>query len=284
MEYIVIIVSEDNLNEQITKRNDLKSTIKDGINDIKKRIVSLALSFVLVASGSFGITKLAGKIENKSDYDRKVEIYSTETGNSNYKEARVLDSDVNPSDSVVARIYDNSDNGYHYEEYDLSDQEFEDIRDYYDYVRDNYDTKGKTIEVERDTYVRHNMQTDMIVVFHMIYLILLAFFDMATWGIFSHTGDFDFINYIKIGKIRKLLDDLKEEKTELADCQEELEELVNEVMNEINKNEELRKKFNELYQENAYLLDEPEILYQRINNLMDLDRIDNVKKLIKEKK
>ena len=276
-----IIVSEDNLNEQITKRNDLKSTIKDGINDIKKRIVSLALSITLIATGSFGIVKMAGKAENNSDYDRKVEIYSTETGNSSYKEGRVLDKNANPSDSVVARIYDNSDNSYHYEEYDISDQEFEDIRDYYDYVRDNYDTKGKTVEVERDTYARHNMRADVIVVFHLIYLILLMLLDMATWSKFP--GDFDFIHYVRIGKIRKLLDEVRDEKAELADCQGELEELVNDVMNEINKNEELRKRFNELYQENAYLLDDPEELYGRINNLMDIKRVEKVKKLVKER-
>ena len=50
----------------------------------------------------------------------------------------------------------------------------------------------------------------------------------------------------------------------------------------INSNDEYRNKFNELYEENKFLLDNPEELYRRINNLtMNQDVVDS-KKLIRE--
>jgi cell fate (sporulation/competence/biofilm development) regulator YlbF (YheA/YmcA/DUF963 family) len=63
-----------------------------------------------------------------------------------------------------------------------------------------------------------------------------------------------------------------------------LQDKVNELMKIINSNEEYRNKFRDLYEENKFLLDNPEELYRRINELGQLERIENAKKLVRENK
>ncbi|MBQ8219049.1 MAG: hypothetical protein IJZ79_04780 [Bacilli bacterium] len=52
----------------------------------------------------------------------------------------------------------------------------------------------------------------------------------------------------------------------------------------INSNDQYRTKFNELYEENKFLLDNPEELYERINNLTMTQDVVDSKKLIRELK
>ena len=47
----------------------------------------------------------------------------------------------------------------------------------------------------------------------------------------------------------------------------EYKETLNKLLNEINKYEELRVRFDELYNENKYLLDNPEKLFNKIDSL-----------------
>lgn len=59
---------------------------------------------------------------------------------------------------------------------------------------------------------------------------------------------------------------------------------VNRLMELINSNDQYRTKFNELYEENKFLLDNPEELYERINNLTMTQDVVDSKKLIRELK
>lgn len=276
-----IINSKDYLNNELNTEKRLKMNIQKGIKNVKKRIASLALSLSILAGGSFGITKLAEKIEDKSPYDKKVEIYSTETGSANYTEKIALKSDADPQDSIMLRIYDGDGNDYHYQEYDISDKNYDDMRDYYDYARDNYDTKGLKVEIEKNTYSRHNTKVDAIVILHIVYLILLLILDAATMG--KMYDEIDFVNYVRIKNIKKILKQISYDKEKLERYSEEVDVLVNSVLNDINNNDELRSRFLVLYEENKYLLDNPEELYQKINDVKDLENLENVKKLIKER-
>ena len=47
----------------------------------------------------------------------------------------------------------------------------------------------------------------------------------------------------------------------------EYKETLNKLLNEINKYEELRVRFDELYNENKYLWDNPEKLFNKIDSL-----------------
>ena len=55
-------------------------------------------------------------------------------------------------------------------------------------------------------------------------------------------------------------------------------------MNAINKNEELRNKFNELYEANKYLLNNPQELYNRVNDVIAVEEVNDAKKLVKDNK
>ena len=74
--------------------------------------------------------------------------------------------------------------------------------------------------------------------------------------IFEQTGDL--IDNVK---------DLLEYSREKTDNLDRIREKITEILNIINSNEELRKTFNKLYEENKFLLHEEERLYQEINNL-----------------
>ena len=52
----------------------------------------------------------------------------------------------------------------------------------------------------------------------------------------------------------------------------------------INKNDELRSEFDKLYNANKYLLDNPDELYNRIDQVVKNNYSEAAKKLIKENK
>ena len=95
--------------------------------------------------------------------------------------------------------------------------------------------------------------------------------------------EIDFVNYVRIKNIKKILKQISYDKEKLERYSEEVDVLVNSVLNIINNNDELRSRFLVLYEENKYLLDNPEELYQKINDIKDLEYLENVKKLIKER-
>ena len=61
--------------------------------------------------------------------------------------------------------------------------------------------------------------------------------------------------------------DYKKNKNYFKEMLKEYKETLNKLLNEINKYEELRVRFDELYNENKYLLDNPEKLFNKIDSL-----------------
>jgi hypothetical protein len=200
------------------------------------------------------------------------------TGTSSHTEEKVVDSNQNPNDTVLARLYDGNGN---YSQYDISDQVYDEIRDYYDYVRDNYDTNGLSIEIEKNSYVKHTTYDESNLAWHLIILGIMLYDEIMTLNMFDgYAGLFD---YIRIKKILKTLRENKNDTKELEECTKELEEMVNDMMNMIDHNEELRKKFHELYKENEYLLSYPVLLTNKVDDSFKIYKVDRVKKLIKER-
>lgn len=90
-----------------------------------------------------------------------------------------------------------------------------------------------------------------------------------------------------IGGIRELLEenkDLLSNKGEYNKYQEKITNNLNKIMELINKNDELRSEFDKLYNANKYLLDNPDELYNRIDQVVKNNYSEVAKKLIKENK
>ena len=86
-----------------------------------------------------------------------------------------------------------------------------------------------------------------------------------------------------IGGIHELYDETKEllaNKERYKEYKDKIADNINKMLELVNQNEELRDEFNRLYEANKYLLDKPDELYQRFNNITNND----AKKLIKENK
>lgn len=93
------------------------------------------------------------------------------------------------------------------------------------------------------------------------------------------TGYFSQISYLM-----EAIVNLKDNKGYYKENYKILQENIDKLMNIINSNEEYRNKFNQLYEENKFLLENPEELYRRINELEKLDKIEEAKKLVREYK
>lgn len=267
----------------LERKKDALKEVKEISKQFRKKIVSLILSVSILSGGAYGIAKLSKRLEEKTDYDKRVQIYSSEGGIRSYKEEKVLGCDAKPNDTVVLRIYgsEGTDNNYHYQVYDISNIEYNDMADYYKYVSDNYDIDGARIEIEKTDYYRGMDDTAYMMLMYFFYIFFIVLFELGSAS--PYREDYSWFGYIRIKNIIKKKHEVNYKKDSLKARVDDLEGLANEIINKINHNEELRKRFNELYQENKYLLDNPEELIKRVNNLATLEKVDNVKKLIKER-
>ena len=114
--------------------------------------------------------------------------------------------------------------------------------------------------------------------FYIFYVLLLAFFVSNT-------------NFI-LGDLRRVseyFNECRKHKKITKESLLELQNIHNKVLELIDSNEEIRSKFNILYESNKYLLDNPEELYRRFddasskfnNNFVEFKK-NNVKKLTKK--
>jgi len=136
------------------------------------------------------------------------------------------------------------------------------------------------IEVEKTTYeyVGKDLEKDgygiLLTLFYVLYIIILGVILIPIIEDNDYYGN----------TIRKVITNFKNIKGNYQQYYQELQVEVNRLMELINSNDEYRTRFNELYEENKFLLDNPEELYRRINNLtMNQDVVDS-KKLIRELK
>ena len=112
----------------------------------------------------------------------------------------------------------------------------------------------------------------LLTLFYIGYIIILVLISIL---IIEHNDWYD-------NTIRKVITNFKNMKGNYQRYYQELQVEVNRLMELINSNEEYRNKFNELYEENKFLLDNPEELYRRINDLSMQQKVADSKKLIRE--
>lgn len=201
-----------------------------------------------------------------------------------------------PSNKVKINVYEpfKSAKERKYIEYDVSYQEFDSLKEYYEYGIDNYGVGGqvktakqddvstykdKYTEVISTTYEytgKEFVKDDYIGImigFYMVYTLLIML-------IGTNLFEFDDSIYWFKKSLREYNDDKKNYK-ELCI---KLKKIIDELMLEVNKKEELKNRFNQLYEQNKYLLDNPEELMKRVNNLVNDVDPEKVKKLIEDNK
>ena len=279
------------------------------ININKKIIREKLISFILTASILIGVGSLiptfARKRNMKDMYLKKSEIYSTidDTTTETTKEVYLTET---PDKEVTVKVYDErtDDKRRGYLLYDVSSLDFEEASEYYDYGTSNYgvkpskgrdrssdgdviaDYQGSYTEVTVTTYdyiapgFDEESYKDNLLGFYLIYLFLLVIPYEMIYTINMRGSIF-------IGNIGDLIQKIKKinnEKDKYSRARSDFKKVIEILIDKINENDELREKFNQLYESNKYLLSDPEELSRRVDKIINSNRVDEAKRLVRENK
>lgn len=291
---------------RLSSQKDKVNELKHDLNKLKlfftTRCVSLLVALSIVITGGVGIFKLSKAIATSKNYKMVTTTYSDKWG-LNTEEGLIEDfvASKYADNSVFINVYDvwhETLDGYarDYKQYDVSSYQFDDIKNYLDYSLDYYDVDY--IENKESQYSvtdLYKSEYAEVMKLDIDKSEVIKEIDKSEFGI-SLTGFYIIYIFVlvliccKINSDTFFFDDLKEnfekyddkkwnKKEELA----KLKKMIEEISNIVNSNDELRKQFETLYEENKYLLNKPEELYNRFNELVKEVNINDVKKLIKEK-
>jgi len=299
-------------NSELQKNNSMRRYIK---KELLIRLSSVVLTTSIIVGGFVGIRHGVKKANTHEGVKREVTTYSDEFGLNVNSEYVNLETVGDFEGKKYLRIYgvweeDKNNLGIFNRTVDrcnISGYEFDTIEDYINYGVDNYDIIYETIvetkkfteieknynksyaEVEVNTIDRNDTapyfdkDTYTLIVSSVYFIYIICLF--AVFSVFQitdclvWTSYFDvfyyFGEYLTCGKISsKQLEEMKSK--------------LNEILKIINKNDEIRLEFNKLYEENKYLLDDPEELYKRFNDISSKINTNNsdlmeVKKLVRNK-
>lgn len=300
------------LSDFIAKYSYFRNSLREYRKSVLKSILSFALSISIVGGIGYGIPKLAKKMSYSDCYKKTISTYSDYNGlnvSDGYVRADSISSKPN---TIYLREYGVWEDGrsYKYQRdvkiYDVSDFSFDNIEDYISYGVENYSITYETerektdeairiysepyIEVEKtfvdtsnveevyneDDNFLNNFGFYAIYVFILVAILLSSNFQF----IFGNFGDiFDWLKECR---------DCKADKKKIL---AKMKNIILLIQEQLNNNEKLKLEFNRLYEENKFLLDNPEELYNRFNELttkmtMPVQKVSNhkIKKLIKTKK
>ena len=182
--------------------------------------------------------------------------------------------------------------------YDVSEYTFEDIKEFMDLNLDNIDfiyldnitntNINKTVIKSKVDTISYSLYK--VFILFLLYTLLIKYFNNKTIiknmkdkkyenKIFNYFYNNDLLihlNFLCLSIERELLDETINDINKYF----ELRVSIKDILNEIEKNEELRNKFVELFNKNKYLLNEPDILLEKYNEtLKELDLIKTKKEL-----
>ena len=293
------------LNNSQYSEGIIKNNLKDEYRNLRYRLTTFLVTLSLMIGGGIGIQKAAKAIATEDAYIETTEIYSSATDELTTSSKKVFASSE-PIKEVTIKDYQpyESDDERTYVKYDVSFHDFDTLKEYYEYGIDNYgvvgkvdnDTKrnGATISNYRDkytevistTYEYNGVETNpgdyvsFLILFYFLYLLPLFLIELAYYG-------FTDCKTVIIGSISELKDiiaDIISYKKTYKNERARINEIIDKIMAEINKNEELRNKFNELYEQNKYLLDRPEELYKKVFDETEMQKLAEAKKLVRVNK
>ena len=277
----------DNLTKDALKYIICTSTNKKEINTIskilRKKITTYLVTLSLIITGGVGLQKGAKSLATQDVYLKTTEIYSSVTDDIKTNKEKVF-SITEPSREVKIREYESQSKTYrNYLEYDVSFEDFDTLKDYYEYGIDNYHVEGvpgeekiqndsaiskyddRYIEVISSTYeyIEKGLYKEL---YFTLCMLIVCMFSIISINEFS-----EIIN--SIIEFEKELKKLNNEKKNYKDFSIKLKKAVDKLIIEINKNEDLKNKFNELYDTNKHLLDNPDEIIKKISG-MDINEND----------
>ncbi len=296
--------SFDKLNDEY---KEYKNTIKGYRKDASKKLISFLLVVSLVLGGGYGVFRLCKNGSTKKICDVKTTVYSEETGlidTSTEKDTIDGIFEVSYYDEVTVTVYGpweermilkpvrnetqynlsdiNLETIYDYLEYDLSDEEPSSSRtiSYNEEEKDRYSEEFKEVEIKENIDLGQetlNKGTFALLLTLMggLYAVVL----LVAICIFA-SCDMHFGNLIS--GIREDLKSINNSKWLTLEKEIELKKKLKKLLDIIMMDEELRMKFNKLFEENKYLLNNPEELLERINKNEFGQAKEKVRKLVKD--
>ena len=292
-------VSFDN---KISKLSDLEVEFKNDKNAmidfrelILKKAIALGLALSIVGGAGYGLSRGAKKLATYKRYNRSITTYSFWNGLEQYDDYKLngtYDDELNLKEYGVWQQVD--DNVYEREVkvYDVSNYNFDNLEDYLNYGVENYGIsytlEKESVEGEVHHYSNPYMEVEKIVVDDP--------FDTVDKGEYiGVTIGFNFILFMFIVLIELMcslhctgvfipnIEDtiiyLEKYRRHKGFCINELnkaKEIILELQGIINSNEELKLEFNKLYEANKCLLDKPEILYKRFEEISSKFVLSNI--------
>ena len=301
------------------EKRKLKMIIKDFRDEIANFIpaaITVLTTTSVMIGGIFGIYTGLKKVNTKDHCKLVTSTYSNWEGlNMSDKWIR-LDRSSFYEEKIYLKEYGvwedaSSESFYKYQRevkiYDVSNYHFDNLEDYVNYGIDNYGVNfeteteyGNDVQLYSNSYIgveKSDVDTSVVekqlirnnfgiaafssylgyILFWVIFFMINGFNCSFIWE--SYYIIIDCINYV-ISKKRDVKEQLKI-----------LENKMREAINLINSNDELKLEFNRLYNENKYLLDNPEELLVKFSevsskieqiSLNELKKV-NVKRLTKGK-
>ena len=296
----------DSIEELKDNYENKYENMKKNKRSIKNRIILFIATLSVIITGCNSVKRETKNIASRNVYKKNVEVYSTLDNKTTNSEEDVI-FDGNLIDNTVLRVYEpyNGDEERKYLSYNLSDFDYASAEEYYMNGIDDYNgivgvgslrqSNGDIIPEYPDSYtevtkVDYDLIGDtldkdeykkMISTFYCLNASMVLFLDIV-YSIVSKK-EYPLITY-SIIKIKKLIDEYNSDKIQYEELNYILYPELNKLMLEINKNDDLRDKFNKLYRENIHLLDNPQELYIRVFGSTKIDLVDNAKKLVKDKR
>jgi len=296
---------------------DTKKKVLEGRSQLRrtrrgrfKSIISLILSFSILGGVGYGVFRLSKYLANSDCYKKTVTTYSDYNG-LNVSDDYVIANSISSSPNTIYLreygVWEDTIGGDYKREikvYDVSDFDFENIEDYVNYGLDNYgvsfekekDTTADAIKIYSDPYIeveKTYVDTSNVEVVYEkdIFILSCVLFYMVYFALFMMVcgisqGQFVFGN---IDDIFEYFKECKNLKVNNIKNLEKIKSTILKLQDVINSDEKLRVEFNKLYEENKYLLNDPEELYRRFDELcismdMPIEKVNNrqIKKLVKK--
>lgn len=295
----------ENIESRTIQRN--KQNMRESRKEVIRGLVSMGLALSIMIGGGIGIAKGSKKLATENAYTKREEIYSSIDGETTEKETKVfVTSKEGPQDNIKLRAYGpyQDEKERSYQEYDVTFKDFDSLEDYYNYGIDEYGVvptevtlkskNGDVISNYQDSYTEVIKSTYeslgkelnksdyifMLIVFYILYTIVLAAMEFLYFSVTDYES-------VIIGTMSEILAYLPDYITEFRNNKsynKELAEKVNQLYELVNKNDELRSRFNELYESNKYLLDDETELLNRINEIKNDPKLAKAKNIVKTKK
>ena len=280
-----ILKKEENYKYYKSKNDSLINEYNKVKKKFNKKLTSFVLSISLMITGLIGSPIFARRAAKKLVYDRY--LYSYYSSSESYASDRVDEGYFGffgeDDDIYYSNLTKFDNDGKELGNIDLSFLNFNSIEEYVSYISNNKKIDGVYEIKDDESYViefehrKRNLNSkayvETVILTFLMYCFILLIYIYC-----------DLLDKKTYYKMKHYLVEVKKYKEELDNNNNNVINWFNQLMNEINKNEELRNRFNELFNANLFLLDNPDELYKRIDKICNLEKIENVKKLIRDSK